>query len=511
MRSINVLRNSAYALGSFALTSLLAIIVRKYFTVYLSIELLGIEGLFSNIITLLSLAELGIGSIINYNLYKVLANNDTEEINVLMNIYRQIYTLIGITVFIIGILLFFFLPYIVKNTTLPWFYIQFVYIVQICTVLSTYFLAYKRTLLMSDQKDYMCIRIDMLCNICSNVVRLLAIVCLQSYVLYSALGLVFNIVANIVIANRVRQQYPFIHNIKVTFQDIRDRNLIKDVKNLLVQRLAGFVYGGADAVFLSSMMGLRVTGLFANYQLIDKGIFSIMYKALQGVVPSIGNLVYEGDKEKSLKVFWMLDFFYLIFASYLSAIYAILFQPFMNLFFGEAFLLPEITILMMALNVFTMVQFENLCNFRAAVGMFGKDRNMIIISAVVKLSVAIFAIHYLGVAGLILASWLGWFCIGYGRFNIVFSDIFNGQDKSKYILRHINWSVIEILIIAMLYIGFKSVGFYQSYFQLFCSGVVVFALLTIANFIVFGRTLEFKGLIKYANNVFEVLRSKWGK
>ena len=90
MRSINVLRNSGYALGSFALTSLLAIVVRKYFTVYLSVELLGIEGLFSNIVTMLSMAELGISSIISYSLYRELSAHNEKEINILMNIYRHI-------------------------------------------------------------------------------------------------------------------------------------------------------------------------------------------------------------------------------------------------------------------------------------------------------------------------------------------------------------------------------------------------------------------------------------
>ena len=510
MRSINVLRNSGYALGSFVLTSLLAIVVRKYFTVYLSVELLGIEGLFLNIVTMLSMAELGISSIISYSLYRELSAHNEKEINILMNIYRHIYTIIGSCIFVIGIILFFFLPYIVRETTLPWFYVQFVYVIQIGTILSSYFLAYKRTLLVADQKDFMCIRVDMLCSIGTNILRLLAIACLQSYILYSVLGLLFNILANLIIARRVRQQYPFIHNIKVTLQEIRERKFITDVKNLLVQKMAGFVYGGADAIFLSSMLGLRITGLFANYQIIDRGIFSIMYKALQGVVPSIGSLVYEKDNAKTLRIFWMLDFFYLLFAGYLTAIYAILFQPFMRLFFGDDFLLPESMLFVMALNVFTMVQFENLCNFRGAVGMFEKDRNMIVLSAVVKLPVAILAIYYWGVAGLILASWLGWFCIGYGRLRIVFEYILKGQNKVSYLWRHLQWAVAELTVVAMLYMGFHYVGFYDNLWQLILSAIVIFLLLTLANVLIFCRTEEFKNMLQYGKQVLGAIRIRLG-
>ncbi len=508
MRSFNVLRNSSYALGAFALTSLLSIVVRKYFTVYLSVELLGVEGLFSNIVAMLSLAELGISSIVSYSLYRELAANNRKEINILMNIYRYIYTIIGLFVLVISVSLFPFLSYIVKDTSLSWFYVQFVYVIQIGTILSSYFLAYRRTLLVADQKDYICIRIDMFSNICTNVLRLLAIIWLHSYVIYSILGLIFNIVANLIITKQVKKQYSFIHNTKVTLQEIKNRKFLTDVKNILVQKIAGFIYGGADAIFLSSLLGIRVTGLFANYQLIDKGIFSIMYKALQGVVPSIGSLIHEGNSAKTLQIFWMLDFFYLIFAGYISAIYAILFQPFMKLFFGNEFLLPESVILMMSLNVFTMVQFENMCNFRGAVGMFEKDRNMIVLSALVKFPIAILAIRFLGVTGLILASWLGWFFIGYGRLRIVFDYIIKEQNKIEYLLKHLRWSLVEVLVIFVLYLLLNYINFYDNYLQLVLSSMLLFMFLTIANVTIFYRTEEFKTLYRYGNQIICAVRIK---
>lgn len=111
----------------------------KLFTQYLPIEFLGLEGLFSNIITMLSLAELGVSTVISYNLYREIANDNKKEINMLMALYRYVYTIIGSFIFCIGIVLFFFLPIFVKGTNLPWHYVQLVYAIQIATVLSTYF------------------------------------------------------------------------------------------------------------------------------------------------------------------------------------------------------------------------------------------------------------------------------------------------------------------------------------------------------------------------------------
>lgn len=505
MRTINIIRNSFYALMSFSFTALLGIVVRKYFTIYLSVDFLGLEGLFSNIVTMLSLAELGLTSIISYNLYRELTLKNKYEINVLMNIYRYIYTIIGCFIIFLGTVIFFFLPFIVHDCSLPWFYVQFVYVIQICTVLSSYFLAYKRTLMVADQKDYVCIRIDMSCSIISNILRLLVIIYFQSYVLFSLLGLFFNVIANVIIVYRVRKEYPFICKYKVSYSDIKKRNLIRDVKNLLIQKCSMFIYGGADSIYLSTFLGIRVTGLMANYQLIDRGIFSIMYKVLQGVVPSIGNLVYESDEKKNIKIFWTLDFLYLILGSYIAVIYAVFFHPFMKLFFGESFLLPESMLLVWALFVFLMVQFENLCNFRSIVGMFDKDRNYILLSAFVKIIIGVPAIYFFGVTGLVFSSLLSWCFIGYGRFNIVFNYVIKRQNKVKYLIRHFYWSILEICIVLLLYKLFYFMGYNKNFIELFVSLVIIMSLLTLSNIVLFYRTTEFQNLLSYLKNISNIL------
>ena len=108
---------------------------------------------------MLSLAELGVSAIISYNLYREIAKDNKKEINILMSLYRYVYTIIGSFIVCIGVVLFFFLPIIVKNASVSWHYVQLVYVIQIATVLSTYFLAYKRTLFAANQKDYICIKI----------------------------------------------------------------------------------------------------------------------------------------------------------------------------------------------------------------------------------------------------------------------------------------------------------------------------------------------------------------
>ena len=198
MRVANVLRNSMYSMTLYAMLAVLGILIRQAFTRHLPIELLGLEGLFTNVIALLSIAELGISTVISYGLYREIANKNEAEVNMLMSIYRYIYLLIGTLVALIGVVLFFFLPWIVRDDSIAWGYVQFVYVIQICTVLSTYFLAYRRTLFAADQKDYICVRIDLVCTFAANLVKLAAIVVWQSYMMYALSSLGFNILANLI-------------------------------------------------------------------------------------------------------------------------------------------------------------------------------------------------------------------------------------------------------------------------------------------------------------------------
>lgn len=508
MRVLNVLRNSIYALLSFLFISLMGVVVRKFFTVYLTVELLGLEGLFSSIIAMLSLAELGISSIISYGLYRELANHNEDEINILMNIYKKIYSYIGTFVLVTGVIIFFLLPYIIIDTELPWGYVQFAYCIQMGTVLSSYFLAYKRILLVADQKDYICIKVDTLCNGINNIVRLIAIIQFNSYILYSASSLIFNIIANFVIAYHIKQKYLFLKKVKVDVEEIKKRNFFKDIKNLIIQKIGLFVYGGSSPMMLSGLAGLTVTGLFANYQLIIDGIFQIMYKALQGIVPSVGSLVYENDEIKTLKVFWMLDFFYLLLASYISMIIAVFVQPFMKLFFGGNFLLSETMVFLWSLWVFSMIQFENLCNFRNVVGEYDKDCIWIIMTAVVKLLVGIPAIYYFGASGLVLSCLLSWYCIGIGRLKIVFTYVIKGQSRRKYLIKHICWSLTQILMIACVYEINDKAKYVNNYWEIGGSLLLAIVMMTVINIMIFYYTKEFKWLLSYLNSAVGIIVAK---
>lgn len=507
MRIVNFFRNSIYSLLSFFFLSLMGIYIRKLFTENLSVELLGLEGLFSNIVSILSLAELGVSSVINYSLYKALAEDDRNEINILMNIYRYMYRIIGCFILFVSIILYFALPFIINDNNLPWQYVELVYFIQIATVLSTYFIAYKRTLFTADQKDYICIKLDTVCKTVSNLVRVVAIVYYQSYVLYALTALFFNILANLIITYKVNKTYNFIKPIKVNIDDMRSRNFFKDIKNFMIHKIAYILYGGADSIIVTAFLGLQIAGLMANYLLIHTGIYTIMYKCFQGIVPSLGNLVYSESKEKSFKVYKTLDFLYTLFGAYICCMYILFFQKFILLFFGKEFLLPESYVWLLALNVFFAMQFENACNYRNTYGSFEKDRLYMVLSAVSKVVIAMLLIKEYGIAGLMIGTIAGLAFIIYGRIIIAFKYILN-QSISKYLFRHLIYSAIIVMEILSIRQVIAFIDMPLSYTSLILEGILATVFMIVVNVIIFYKTEEFRDLLKYLVNIIGIIKQK---
>lgn len=507
MRVANVLRNSMYSMMLYVIVAVLGILIRQAFTRHLPIELLGLEGLFTNVISLLSIAEMGISTVISYGLYREIANKNESEVNMLMSIYRYIYLIIGTLVALVGVVLFFCLPWIVRDNSVEWSYVQLVYVIQICTVLSTYFLAYRRTLFAADQKDYICVRIDLVCTFAANLVKFAAIVVWQSYTMYALSALGFNILANLIISHRLGKEYPFLHTVKVTVQDLRQRKFFVDVKNFLIHKLSYIVYSGTDAIIISSILGLRTAGLVANYVLLCDGVYKLLYKMLQGIIPSVANLVYTDDWEKSYRVYRMLDFAYFLMGGYVACIYFTVLQPFVALFFGTDFLLDDAYVMALAVNVFLGMQFENAYNFRSTHGVFENDRGYMVLSAVTNLILSVILAHYLGVVGVMIGTIAGLAFIVYGRVQFVFRVIFRRSMK-EYWWSHAWWSMAVLLEVVLIDQILNAPFFSATYIGLLIKCLCAAALMLGMQILVFHRREEFRNVCLYAGEAKKVLMSK---
>ncbi len=499
-RTKNVLHNSVWALFSFFVTGVLGLVTRKVFVKFLQIEFLGLNGLFSNLLGWFSLAELGIASVISYNLYRELGNNNIEEINVLMSIYKVVYAVIGSVIAVVGTVLLFFLPLLIKDNEVSLGYARLIYIIQLAGNVSSYFLAYRRTLFICDQKEYICIRIDVILAFVAAIIRILVIVLLHSFVIYSLVTLVQNIVANIVIYILCSRKYKYLKSVKVGRKEISERHVFKDVKNLLVQKISLLVYFNTDNIIITSFLGLKMTGIVANYVLVTTAIQQLMYASLKGVIPSVGNLVHTESKERVLNVYNMLDVFYFIFGSVVACDIIVCMQHFIQLFFGSDYLLPLGYVIGIAIDKHFGMQFENAYNFRSALGMFDQDRKWWVFSAIANIVFSILLVKFFGIVGIIAGTIAAFVFIVYGRIKFVFKNILTNASMNRYFLKHFVWSLLfAVQVIFVLYVlSFFKTG---TWGYLILHFVVASFLILFMQIIMFLPTQGFKDLCKYGKNL----------
>lgn len=216
------MKNSIYSIVSYALILVLALVNRKIFVLTLDYEYLGYENLFNDVFQVMSVAELGIDTIITYNLYRELAHGDKDNISKLMSIYKYVYAAVGCLILLISMFAYplveRFLLADVANLT----YARIVYAVQCVVVVSTYFLAYKRALFIADQKEYICIQADAAFNLLAQLLQIIILCFTHNYILYICIKLIRSIGANLLIHYRYFKVYAEIKALPVKKADFQN-------------------------------------------------------------------------------------------------------------------------------------------------------------------------------------------------------------------------------------------------------------------------------------------------
>lgn len=426
MRTINAIKNSLVAVIAQITTMILSFVNRKVFVVFLNVEMLGYESLFSNIFSLLSMADMGIGNIITFHLYKEIAEDNRDEIKKLMAMYRFMFRVVAVAIAILGIGLIFLLPFIIKGDVDNWFFVNKIYLLQLFGVVSSYFLSYRRTIFIADQKEYKCISIDVAGRLLLQICQIIILALTKDFLLYLSMKILINIIINIAVYAMSNRSYPFLRDkIVVTKKDFIKRNIFKDTKDFLMHKLATTVFNGTDNIIISSLIGVKAVALFGNYYMLENSVVTLfVFKVLSPVRASVGNLLYseEGD-EKQIKLFNMFNYIGYVLASFISICFLFLYQDFMSLWMGDEYLLPFSFVVIQSLAVYVQVVFEILYMYRCAYGNYGYDKKYMIYAAVLNIVLSVIFVNFWGITGIRVGTLVALMFIIYGRGKFVFDTL----------------------------------------------------------------------------------------
>jgi len=403
-RSSNSLKNAGAGIGMQLINVLLRFVCRTAFIYTLGKEYLGIASLYTNVLTILSITELGFSTAITYSLYDPLAKNDHTLIQSLMAFYKKVYRIIGFIVLGLGLVLMPFLPYLMTGVTdkVNIYLYYLLYLTQ--SVVSYWFFSYKSAIVIADQKKYITDIIRTICQILVCVLQVLALLIFHSFFLYTVLYIGMNIIQNIVIAWNADKRYPYLKETAEPLNKEAKRKLFDQVHALFLQKISVVIGTATDNLIISSFVSVLAVGLYDNYHLIISSVQKFMHSAFQGLTASIGNLFATESKERSAFIFRSLNLANHYLVCIASVCFLTLFQPFISLWIGEEYLLDIVTVFIIVLNFATNFLQNIVLIYRDATGLFVVGRYRSAINAGLNLILSLIFVQFWGMAGVFIGS-----------------------------------------------------------------------------------------------------------
>ncbi len=414
-RTTNTLFNFVSSVGGEFLTIVVSFIVRTVFIHTLGKQYLGINGLFSNILSMLSLAEFGVGAAIIFKLYEPIAKDDKHRITVLMKFYKTIYRYIGLVVLILGLILIPFLPTLVKDyDKLAGMNINAVVIFLLYlfrTVASYLFFAYKSAIVKAHQKEYILTLVSYFFTLLTAFLQIISLLICPNFMIYVGISVADVIVKNIVCARISDKMYPYINDPTADKVDKKEFfGLLKDCSALFIYRLNGVVLKATDNIVLSMFMGLEMVGMYSNYYIFYTTLNTLYSKIYNSVSHSLGNLHTTGNLKHEYKVYKAVNLITALLGGTAGVGLAVCSDEFVRLWIGESWVIPQPFSILLGVEAATLALRFAVGKYRSTMGLFQQAMYRPLFSMLINLVLSVLLVKYWGICGVLVgtiaADWL---------------------------------------------------------------------------------------------------------
>lgn len=494
-RTKSSLRNVAFTFGASIVTMLLQLVNRKVFVIYLSTDYLGLNGLFSDILSMLSISEMGVGAAMIFSLYKPVAEKDNEKIKGLMLLYKKIYTAVGWFIICVGVAITPLLGTFIKDMPdIP--YIHVYYIMYVIDVGMSYFYTYKRSLIICNRENYISSMTTMFASVGTRVIQLVVLIFSQNFFFFLLTQIIFTRLENVVISRIADRKYPFLIEKKVEPLDKGTKEEIKkNIFAMFAHKIGSVVVNGTDNIIISKILGLAVLGMFSNYFLLINTIQSIIAKVFNSLTSSIGNLVVEKDKDEAEKVFYKIFFANYCIYGFSTVCFFCLLQPFVRLWLGNTYLLSDATVWVMAIVFYFNGMRSTAMGFREASGNFWHDRYKAVAESIINLVCSIPLTLLFGVVGVKLGTLISMLTTSFWIEGYVLFKYYFKKSTKKYMLTQLRYAILTIGI--CFFINYLCIRIdNNSIFSFAIECVLCFTFPILFFVLLFCRTEEFKYYMK---------------
>ncbi|MGQ4526095.1 lipopolysaccharide biosynthesis protein [Intestinibacter bartlettii] len=506
-RILNSVRNIFTGFLGQLITLITGFVCRTIFIQCLKTEYLGISGLFTNILSVLSLAELGVGGAINYALYKPLAEKNEKEVSEYMNFYSKAYTSIGIFIFIVGICLLPFLKYLIKDTPNIKENLNLIYIIYLSNTSIGYFFSYKSALINADQRNYIVSLANYARVILQAIVQIVILLLTKNFLLYLIIEFVFSITENLIIAYITNRLYPFIKtNKKYKLEKSKKNKLIADIRDLMINKLSGVLVNNTDNLIITYFSGLATVGLCSNYNLLINIINTTLKQFFDGIQASLGNLNAVESKEKRELYFDITNFINFWIFGFCTICIILLIDDVINLWIGNRFILDSSIKYILAINFYIVGMQNSVWSYKVTSGIFKKGRFILAIMAIINLALSIILGKKMGLFGILFATTIARITtnVWYDPY-IVYKLIFNKSPK-KYFYKYMKNILIISLTFSLTSYIVSIISFINNiYLKCLLKLIICIIVPNICFLIIFYKNNDLKFIKNY---IFNILRNR---
>lgn len=409
----------------------LGFISRTVFIYFLPLEYLGIQGLFTNVLTVLSFAELGIGEVMIYALYRPVKENDYVQVFRLMRFYKKAYRYVAAIVFAFGIIISFFIDVFVdKKPDIPENF-QLIFLLFVVNSALSYLFSYKKSILLVDQKRFIVTGIHQIFITLQTVLQIIFLYLTHDYILFLIIQIMGTIGDNICSSYYVDKKYPFFN--KQVIGDLsrqEEKTIFSNVKAVAVSKISGVISNGFTNIIISKILGLVTVGITSNYLLIVNAVNGVLWTAFTGISNSIGNLNVDATLEKRRQVFDQL--FLVAFWVYTCACVCILvlINPFVQIWLGDQFLLPESVIFVIVWYIYIGGVNYPAYSFRITLGYFVQVQYVFLLGGLLSVIFSVVGGLNFGLVGIFLGTPIA---------RLMTSEIADGYMVYRYGLKENPW------------------------------------------------------------------------
>lgn len=497
-RTSNSLKNMAFGVGSQMLSILMGFFTRWMFIALLGKEYLGVSGLFTNVLSLLSLANLGFDTAIIYSLYKPLAEGDTVAVKGYMTVYKRIYRVVGLVVLVLGCVLMPFLPHLINGeVTIPEniYVIYFLFLLQSA---SSYFFSYKQSLLTASQQNRINSLYHSIFMVLRNLGEMAVLFFFHAYIPTLLCIIVFQFAENIWIARVTDKKFPFLVDSSVGKITSEQKYALKEnVRSLFLYKISGTIISSTDNILISKFQGLASVGLYSNYVYIVDVIRTFLSYIFYSMTASIGNYNATESREANEKMYYNLFFASFWMYGFTGICLGVLLNPFISLWIGEDYLLPNWTVFIIIVNYYTAgVQYAS-TTYREVTGLFKIGKYRPLIAAVINLAVSIVLAYPLGISGILLGTIISRLCVYFWYDPYIIHKTLFGRKLKYYFATYLLYGLTTLGAGALCFVISRSIPV-QDHVLAFLANMTLCAVLpNVLFFLLFRKREEFQVILGY--------------